>query len=145
MDLIYERKQTLKVAVLRTVFFFLIFALIFLFLSDYRDYCILIAIIFPFLIFLSVTELKLFSNRVEIKIYYVFGIAHRNYVLKREHQPTVIPYEIEVETNPDEGHLFSGTFLFKYYKVTYKKEEIEKRFDLTLTDAEYKKMTTILN
>jgi hypothetical protein len=150
MDILYERKQPAKIALARALLVFVILAFTFLIVSEYHEYCILIAVIAVFLMLPTITELKIFNNKVEIRIYYCLAGIYRTHLLKPEDLPRIFPYHIELEPNPDEGGLFVGTLftkplMVKHYKFKYSKTGSEKKFSLRLTDEEYKKIITVLN
>jgi hypothetical protein len=150
MGILYERKQTAKIVLARVLLLLLIVSFILLMIGEYREYCILIVVFTLFLIIPTVTELKIFNNEVEIKIYYCLACVCRTHLLKPKETLRIFPYQIELEPNPDEGALFVGTFftstlLVKHYKIIYVGNGSEKKFSIRLTENEFKKIVTILN
>lgn len=149
MSLVYERRQSSKIAFARILLVFLFLTFILLMFSEYREYCILLTVLLAFLMFPTISELKIFKNKVEIKIYYCLAGVYRTYLLQPENQPQISSFEIELEPNPDEGSLFPGTLftgalLIKHYKFRFLKSGSEKKFSVRLTDEEYKKIISVL-
>lgn len=155
MTIISERKQTLKIFLLR-LFCALTLLLIFeLLRKGINDYAIFTIVIFIFLLFPSLTEFVLYSDHVEIKKYYFLTTIVKSHNLNREVKPSISTFDTEIETDTD-AYLFSNSFwsflpifissktVVKYYIFKYTDQGVEKKLTAKMTEKEYKQIDSIL-
>jgi hypothetical protein len=154
MTALLERKQTLKILLFRLVCALLLLLIVQLFRRGINDYAIFTILIFIFLLFPSLTEFRVFSDRVEIKKYYFLATVVKTHNLNKQNDPQISTFETEFEGDsayaPDESFwsflpvFFSPTITVKHYTFKYIDKGVEKKLTARLTEDEYKQIDAVL-
>lgn len=155
MTILSERKQTLKIFLLRLLCALTLLLIFELFRRGINDYAVFTILIFIFLLFPSQTEFRVFSDHVQIKKYYFLATVVKQHNLNRQSNPRISTFETEMEADTD-AYLFSESFwsflpifltpkaIVKYYTFKYTEKGVEKKLTARLTENEYKQIDNIL-
>ncbi len=157
MALLFEHKKTFKKYLCRIIFVTTIIILCYLFANNKSDYAIFISIFFLLLLIPSITELKVYQNRVEVIVHYgLLAMTSKRHVLRSENMMSISPVEIEIESDAEAYLLFDSILrdilifiypiktIIKSYRIKYSEFGEDKEVDVPLTDEDYKTITSIL-
>jgi hypothetical protein len=155
MILLSERKQKVKIVLLRLLSALMLLLIIALLKCGVNDYAIFTILIFIFLLLPSLTEFSVFPDHVEIKKYYFLATVVKSHTLNRQVNPRISTFETDMEADID-SYLPSESFwdfllifaspkaIVKYYTFYYTDRGVEKKLTARLTEKEFKQIDSIL-
>ncbi len=145
MILILERKEPKKLIINRLIFLFAFTLITSLFIHEIYDYAIFAILIFSFLFFMSNTELKIYTDCVYIKNYYLSGLIPFEYKLYKESDVKISTVDMTVSSSSlEETYTFINDVVV--YRIKYKDENGRfKKFDCKLSEEEYDLIKKVLN
>lgn len=110
MEIVYERTEKPKLICSRILFIIGLITVLESLRREQFDYVIFSALIFYFVLLISITEVKVQKNTVFIRRHLLCGILPINYKIDNECIGSVSPIEISIESD-DDPYIFSDTLL----------------------------------
>ena len=96
MTILMQRKQTIEMFLLRLLLGLTVLLIVELFRREITDYTIFIILIFIFLLFPSLTEFTVFTDRVEFRKYFLLATITKSHILSADNRPDISNFEIEM-------------------------------------------------
>jgi hypothetical protein len=99
--MIYQRDITLKLILLRAIFFVAFGLCMYSFRTAYSEYGYILAVLLLFGLFIHFSQFRVSNQNIEVVKYYCYGWIPVKWAFHRDDIISVQPYEIELETHSD--------------------------------------------
>lgn len=141
MNIVLERKQPLKIVLLRLLFIAMTLLIIGLIINGLNDYATVTCLLFSGLLIPSVSEFTLFQKQIHVNRYFLLGMLKRSSEINLS-DLELNSFEVVVDETAESGTLMdifiSGPYTtVKYFTLKYKQNEVNKKLTIRLSDEDY--------